>query len=220
MGKASSAKAARRALREELPADTRQFWHGGISGRTPGTILLPGDRVPGYSDLLKAAPQEIVRDIAPSWVYITTDRDLALDYAALTGSFFGSGELYRVRPLGVLAPDPDYAHVDGVSYRVKRAEVTAVEEKVDGSSPYSPTGAALRYTMWDDGTPMYDFNGFPLPSASMRELGVTAQDFRSLDRGTEFDAINRFAGQIIGQRHPGITQTEVDSIRARYRPRA
>jgi hypothetical protein len=220
MGKASAAKAARRALLEEQAADPREFWHGGASGLAPGTMLLPGEQVPGYSDLLKRAPQEMVAVLAPNWVYVTTDRDLAIDYAAQQGSLFGSGALYLVRPVGLLAPDPDYAHVDGISYRLKRAEIIRLEREFDGTDSYSPTGAALRYATWDDATQMYDSHGFPLPNATQRELGVTPGDLRSLGRGAPFEAINRHAGKIVGERNPGITQAVVDGIRAKHRSRA
>lgn len=177
---------------------------------------MPGNRVPGYREILQASHQELVREIAPSWVYVTTEKDLAIDYAALQGRLFGGGTVYRVDPLESLVEDPDYAHVPGVSYRVSRARVIEVHESFDASVEYSPTGAALRYATWDDGTHMYGDDGYPAPNATQQELGVTSAALRGLGRGADFGAINALAGHIVLQLHPGITQAQIDVIRRRH----
>lgn len=220
MGKASRAKAERKASRAELVADDRVFWHGGAAGLEPGTVLLPGYLVPGYAEVLRSAAQEFVKVIAPTWVYVTTDQDLALDFAALQGSLFGAGTAYRVEPLDLLQPDPDFAHVPGVSYRVKRARVISSNQTFDGSAPYSPTGAALSYATWDDGTAMYGSDGFPSPNATQRELGVTSAALRSLGRGADFESINAMASRVLLQLNPTITQAQIDVIRRKHGGRA
>ncbi|AJM78075.1 hypothetical protein C5C66_09120 [Rathayibacter toxicus] len=207
-------------MQEEHQAAARTFWHGGMPGLSPGTILIPGKLVPGYAELFRNAPAEDLQILAQNWLYVTTDRDLALDYAAQTGSLLGGGGLYRVEPFGQLVPDPDYKHVSGISYRVKRAKVLELEQEFDHSAPYSPTGAALRYTMWDDGTHMYDDMGYPSPNATQAALGVTPHDLRALDRGASHIAINELASQLVSTRNPGVTQAQIDKIRAKHANRA
>ena len=193
----------------------REFWHGGAPGLEVGTILVPGNQVPGYSEIFAETPQEDLKALGQGWVYVTTDRGLARDFAAQNGTLFGAGCLYRVQPLEGLVPDPDYAHFPGVSYRVRRARVLAIEEQFDGTVS-DPAGAALRYAMWEDGTRMYDDNGIPRPNSTHTELGVTAEDFLVLGRGASFSAIDELARRIVGQRNPGITQARIDVIRARH----
>jgi hypothetical protein len=218
MGKASSAKAARRLAGDD-PAAGREFWHGGARHLTPGTILVPGNQVPGYAEIFRDASAEVVKVLGQNWVYVTTDRDLALDFAAQNGSLFGYGALYKVQSLGELVPDPDFAHVPGISYRVRRARVIALEQEFDDTAEDSPTGAVLRYVMWDDGTRMYDDGGKPLPNMIQAALGVTAGDLQLLRRGAPFAAIQQLASDIVKQRNPRITQARINEIQAQLKIR-
>jgi hypothetical protein len=212
MGKASAAKAARRALLEEQAADTRQFWHGGRTGRSPGEVLVPGNLIPDYAEFLNLIPTDHKKELGINWVYVTTDRDLAFDYAVRFADRFGSASLYEVAPAGILHPDPDYPNVEGLSHRVRRATVVTVEQTLDQSAPYANTGAGQRYMTWDDGTPMYDSNLFPLPNLLQRELGVTALDLRVLRPGTPHPAIIDLANEIATKRNPRLTQADVDAL--------
>lgn len=79
-----------------------RFWHG---GRFPADGIL--------------LPQPVMRSGAPGdgWVYVTTERHLALTYAAtLPGSW-----LMEVDPVGELEPDPD--SILGTSFRCGSAKV-------------------------------------------------------------------------------------------------
>lgn len=79
-----------------------RFWHG---GRFPADGIL--------------LPQPVMRSGAPGdgWVYVTTERSLAVTYAAtLPGSW-----LMEVDPAGELEPDPE--SILGTSFRCSSAKV-------------------------------------------------------------------------------------------------
>jgi hypothetical protein len=70
----------------------REWYHGGPAGLLPGELLLPWDEL----GLTLTYPGE---DDIPGGVWVTTDRTHARFYA----SHLGRGDVYRVRPIGLMA---------------------------------------------------------------------------------------------------------------------
>lgn len=221
------AKADRRRLREEVAealAGTA-YWHGGPDGLKVGTILLPTTQLHQLSaDARIAHPW--FDDLDHGHVCATTDKVLAHDFAArwnlaMQAAFLqalspdGSlparnpwrevprtegGTVYRVQPLGPISRDPDYP--EGISFRMPRARIIAVEEP---SVPYSlkPSPAALHYQTWDTGERLWDDDGHALANKYMRERGITTADLAPLGYAADADEILRFANQRLAQRAQG-----------------
>lgn len=161
-----------------------EYWHGGSAGRAVGELLVPATDVPAYSQAIAEIPKELFNQQRPDYVHITTDRNLAFDYA-ISGAKYGPVALYRVKPLGHLERDPDYP---AVSHRCRSAMVLSVEpDVITAETP--DTGAHLRHSTWDDGSPLYDSEGYPLPNKTHRHFGVKASDLRALGYGANFDMI-------------------------------
>lgn len=218
------AKADRARLRQEMreAAQGTAYWHGGPDGLKVGAVLLP------TTQLHQLPPDTRLEhpwfsDIDHSHVCATTDRALARDFAAawdlekqaaflmaLTadGSLPGrnpwrdtprtkGGTLYRVQPLGPLTRDPDYP--EGVSYRMPRARVIAVEE---AAVPYNPKPSAetLHYQQWDTGERLWDDQGYAIANQRMLDHAVTSADLRPLGYAPDADTILRHAQQLAAQR--------------------
>lgn len=85
--------------------DTRTYWHGGIHGLEVGDLLLPA------SEHAAPAPVTVDSSLRPMYlstrVYVTTDRDLALMYAARYPQRL-RGTLYQVTPTPPIDPDPEW----------------------------------------------------------------------------------------------------------------
>lgn len=189
-----------RAERKRQRLETT-YWHGGPDGIATGTTLRPITEMLGISETSRFAGSQFA-DIDHGYVYGTTDRSLARDYAARWDmkaaagtvlSLMGSerlpahnpwkrvnrlqgGTLYRIAAIGDSFPDPDYPEV---GFRFRSARVVAVEE-VD--IPYStkPAPETLHYILRDTGERVYDEDGFALVPAKGRELGITDEDLRPL----------------------------------------
>lgn len=210
-----------RRRRADASASTVDYWHGGFHGLGVGDVLMPGTTVPGYRDIISLAPDTWTAEYRPDFVYITTNRDLALDYAirharlgALLGddqsSNHGLGALYKVRPSKGVWHDPDYP--PGVSFRCTSAKIISIEAKeISDATPL--TGAAAGYETWDDKSPMHNKDGYALPSNAQRALGVTALDLRFLGPYPDSNRVRATIDSLIAQRHPGITQAEVNGVR-------
>lgn len=94
----------------------------------------------------------------------------------------GGGSLYRIKPLppSSLEPDPDFI---ATGFSARRAEVLEVVE----DPVHMPEDDALRarnwkYSLWEDYSPMYDYDGYMLPSPEHRTGGATADIFRHLGK--------------------------------------
>ena len=95
------------------------YWHGGQRGLSVGDYILPPARTgaPATSDYAKRiAGGEVMR---ADRVYITTDPDAALMFAAMHPS---GGTVYRVDPVGELVHDPD-CDTPGLSFECERARI-------------------------------------------------------------------------------------------------
>lgn len=96
-----------------------EFWHGGQRGLPVGGYVLPpcetGARATSdYADILPGG--HVMR---ADRVYVTTDRDVAVMYAAMHPS---GGAVYHVEPCGALVDDPDCSEV-GLSFECRRARI-------------------------------------------------------------------------------------------------
>lgn len=204
-------KGNRKRQAKEAAANLR-YWHGGFRGRVVGDQLIPGTEVPGYGEQFAAggAPSQWIQDYRPDFVYVTTDRDLAYDFAAYKAALGHGATLYRVEPMGKPIHDPDYPK--GISFRCSGATVVDVEmDGIDHTSTL--TGAAHGYMTWDDGSPVYDDEGYALPSKGLKHLGASVEDLQTLGAYTEFEQIQEFAVRLVFERHPGITIDEIRQVR-------
>ena len=57
--------------------------------------------------------------------------------------------------------------------------------------------SVLRWATWDDGAPMYDANGLPLPPTAARKLGITAHHLAFLGFAATVDEINQVCSQVL-----------------------
>lgn len=186
---------------------SRTFWHGGAAGRQVGDFLIPGTEVPGYRNYLQRMSKEMLAEYRPDFVYITTEKDLAFDYAVYF-SQLGPAALYKVVPERV-EHDPDYP--SGVSFRCSRAQVISIEEHE--FSPGTPlTGASLRHQTWSDGSQLYSDDGFPLPNRAQARLGVLPEDLRGLGYNATFTDISRRITKVVEERNPGITRDAIMKV--------
>jgi hypothetical protein len=182
-----------------------EYWHGGASGRGVGEQLVPGTEAPGYSHVVDRMSPEDFAQQRPDYVYITSDRNFAFDYA-VSFAKFGAASLYRVKPLGHVEHDPDYPR--GVSFRCRAALVLAVEPDVI-TEETAETGAARGYETWDDGSPLYDPAGYPLPNKVQQHFGVTPAHLRSLGYGADFDLINLRSVETVRTLHPDLSPRDI-----------
>lgn len=174
-----------------------EFWHGGPAGRAVGDLLIPGTEAPGISQVVDEMSPEMFAQQRPDFVHITIDRNLALDYSILSAKL-GPAALYRVKPRGPLQPDPDYPR--GISQRCRAAVVLAVEpDVITAETP--DTGAHLGYSTWDDGSPLYDTDGYPLPNKIHQSSGVKPSHLRGLGYGADFDAIAELCTRTMRELH-------------------
>lgn len=87
---------------------TTRYWHGGT--------LIRGD-------MIHPQPNEGTRSGDPDgWVYVTTDRSLAVMYASTTVNPW----VHEVRPIGTVEADP--GSMLDTSFRCPRAEIIGREK--------------------------------------------------------------------------------------------
>lgn len=163
------------------------YWHGGRRGIAVGDMLRsPYERRREWSAIerrVEAINRRIGYDADrnPKLVYFTTDRELARGWA-MHLEHEGGGSLYRVRPVppSSLEADPDYA---GVGFAARRAEVVEVVEDLvvmDAEDALRATHG--KYSLWEDGSPIYDPDGYMLPPPAARDIGATASPYRHFGR--------------------------------------
>lgn len=189
--------------RQKDPAP--EYWHGGSAGRAVGERLIPATEIPAYSRAMAEMTKELFDQQRPDYVHITMDRNLAIDYA-ISSAKHGPAALYRVKPLGHVDRDPDYP--PGVSQRCRSAIVLSVEPDVI-TAETADTGAHLSYSTWDDGSPLYDSEGYPLPNKMHHYFGVKATHLRSLGYGANFDAIESHCRQTMLALKPNLELKDI-----------
>lgn len=168
---------------------------------------MPGVQVPGYEQIAHLLTGKDWEDYRPDFVYITTDRNLAYDFAVLQFELDEAAALYRVVPLTKPTHDPDFP--PGISFRCAAARVVAVEPELFSAST-KVSGAAIGYATWDDHSPLYDPDGYALPNKLQRHFGVTPEHLRHLGYAANFEDIRRRCQQVLKSLNPGITQADFD----------
>jgi len=103
-----------------------KYYHGGRRGLTH---LLPPSKTeqPCANDYVGRVNPMLARK---DRVYITTDMDCALLFAAFDPS--GKGVVYEVEPVGEVEIDPDYLGEDKISFQCGEAKVIRVAKKPSG----------------------------------------------------------------------------------------
>ena len=170
------------------------LFHGGVRGLRPGGRIRSAEVLAlppiGYSSGTK---------YLPGLVYLTAHEDTARAYAA---RYFDArlqqslpGDLYEVRPVGGLWVDPDYrtdGSADNVFLACREAEVVRVVERRVRRTADEQVRLEQPYLVWaGSDEPVLNEAGRMLPSAEMRQLGVSEEWLGLLRpwlRGTDVDA--------------------------------
>lgn len=186
------------------------YWHGGASGRSREDFILPAAQVPEMKLHYSKLPKTMHGTYQLDFAYVTTNRGLAFNYARRYAQAMGKpGALYRVAPHLPLSPDEDYP--DGVSFCCPRAVVLEVlGGPITGNAQIDIQG--LRASTWQDGTQLYDFQGYPLPNKVQQHFGVTRADLRGLGIAAPLDDIVTLAAQVLVMRNPGVTQAQINAV--------
>ena len=107
------------------PPITERLWHGGVPGLRPGDLITPGHRRLGITGCPICAGRDAGNTDQidppsrhPDKIYLTTSREYARFYAALS-----RGDLYRVSPVG---PVQRSAEDTIATYMASSARVVAV----------------------------------------------------------------------------------------------
>lgn len=163
------------------------YWHGGAPGLAVGQEIRPA--------IERSMPLAYINqdyDTDPKRVYITTDKNLAASFASqwidAKKMKSGGGTLYRVRPVGTLETDPDFAHVPGLAYSCD----SAVIEKIEKRKIFETVELRLhaeKHATWADGRKMYDEKGYLLPSPELEARGITAAQLRAFGRLPELEVV-------------------------------
>ena len=107
------------------PPITERLWHGGVPGLRPGDLITPGHHRLGITGCPICAGRDAGNtnqidppSRRPDKIYLTTSREYARFYAALS-----RGDLYRVSPVG---PVQRSAEDTIATYMASSARVVAV----------------------------------------------------------------------------------------------
>lgn len=185
------------------------YWHGGAAGRSVHDSILPASQVPEMRLLYSTVPQGMLGTFQQDFVYITTNEGLAFNYAQRYAQATGEpGALYRVAPSREPLHDVDYPV--GISFRCRAAVVLdVVGGPIAGNAPLSVQG--LQANTWQDGTQVYDPQGYPLPNKVQKKFGVTPADLRGLGIGAAMPDILSHASRVVQRKNPGITQDQINA---------
>lgn len=158
-------------------ADQTLYFHGGAPDLEPGDILRPATTL-GLDFTYHQG--NAVYD--PAYVYFTTRIEIATAYASRCVLPYVNevpGDVYRVQPLGPIEPDPDYEPLPEIYMRAPRArilEVVRTEVVLTDREQHQLESPWLHWGSLD--LPIYDTDGFMIPSPEMTSNGVTAEHTR------------------------------------------
>lgn len=159
------------------PGEETLYFHGGAPDLRPGDVLRPASAL-GFAFTYHQG--DATYD--PAYVYFTPQIEIATAYAARCVLPYVNeipGDVYRVQPLGPIEPDPDYGPLPEIYKRAPRArilEVVRTEVALTDREQFQLEAPWLHWGSLD--LPMYDVDGFMIPSAEMRSNGVTAEHTR------------------------------------------
>lgn len=161
--------------------DETEYWHGGAPGIGVGDYLLTPRQLIGRGHHYAPRPGFMITSPKEAdSVYFSSERQFARAYAYRNeillpnGTRIRRGALYRVRPLGPVEEDPDFAGA-GVSWCAPSAIVLAVETTKVSMPAAAAVEAIGRYSTWDDGRPMYLEDGRLQVTWQLEARGVTQQ---------------------------------------------
>lgn len=171
------------------------YYHGGVPGLAVGDCIKPIENTSAFNT------QEVMAAVARSGlgpasftdlahysasvVYLTARRDVAAAFASVYVSPEGRptlGDVYRVEPIGDLGVDPDFVHAPDLFFTAPRARIVKIERRRTRLTSYQACKATGPFMTWSDLTPMYDAEGYLLPSPEMRERGTTPAQCRRLGK--------------------------------------
>jgi hypothetical protein len=154
------------------------YFHGGMPGLKVGDKLRSAqDQGLKFSYLVPGSKYD------PESVYMATDLEVAKVYAAqfeLMSSKSTAavpGDVYRVRPLGPLRRDPD---LPPISFKAPEALVLEVVKENVLLSPREREQRIGPYRFYQDGKPVYDQDGYMLPSPAMEKDARVSVEFMKL----------------------------------------
>lgn len=182
--KKQSPRRERRRTKPTLPAsasssDGPAYFHGGVPDLEPGDILRSAADL-GFNVAYHTEAADEVYD--PGYVYLTTKVEIATSYAARCVMPVVNevpGDVYRVQPLGPLESDPDYDGMPGIYMRAPRARVLEVVRTEVALSDREQIQLEAPWLGWGSlDQPMYDADGFMIPSEEMKANGITAEHTR------------------------------------------
>lgn len=157
------------------PVAEGPYFHGGVPGKSPGDMVWSAQRL-GFAFQYRAseAPYD------PSYVYISTDVNVATTYASRYVDFYsnreGYGDVYEVEPLETPQADPDYHVFPEVFVRCRSARITRVVDTGVWLSRTEQNYLGRHYDVWGErGYPVFDDTGHIIPSEQMRANGVTRE---------------------------------------------
>lgn len=159
-----------------------RYFHGGAPGLAPGSRLLPSTQLgAAFSYFDPTATYD------PAQVFVTTDQNVARAYAARYLHPSGEprpGDLYEVRPTGALRVDEDYSRhgeFRGVFLACPAAEILRVVDRAVQHTAKELVELERPYLVWGaPDKPVYDEQGWIIPSEQMRDNGVTREWTTSL----------------------------------------
>lgn len=171
------------------PSDLTPYFHGGAPGLKPGGVLRPAAAL-GYN--FNYHLKDAVYD--PEYVYFTPKVEIATAFASrcvLPPVGEVPGDVYRVQPLGDVEPDPDFEPFPDIYLRAPRARILEVVRAKVVLTDREARQLEAPWSHW--GTPdqpMYDRDGFMIPSEQMKSYGVTAEHTRIYGPWLSWDRIS------------------------------
>lgn len=155
-------------LPTQRPSSQKTFWHGGPPNLSQ---IVPANEITLHPNHPRNLGFDYPGD--PSLVHVTTDRKFAEVYAgAYSAMNNGGGTVYRVRPLGKLADDPDQEAWPGLAYTCYEAEVLEAAEK-DVQFTIERQLYLTRFAQWNDGSPRWTATGHLNLNPSLKAHGIT-----------------------------------------------
>lgn len=130
----------------------------------------------------------------PRWVYLTSDEGVARAYASRYLDGFGRrppGAVYEVRALDEPRTDPDYSEFSTVYQRCRHAEIVRVVATDVQLTDAEQNRLEQAYSLWTDGTRVWDSDGLLKPSPEMLNNGVPHEWTAMLRPWLGLDYFNR-----------------------------
>lgn len=195
-----------------------RYYHGGAPGLAAQEHIVSAADL-GHVYVHGYATGSSALDVYdPSLVYISTDLDVAIGFAARyvdpQTAITGGGWVYEVTPSETPAPDPDWPVFPEEFLTTKRATIQRIIRRDVVMSRPEQVQLERRYLVWDSrDDPRYDAEGFMRPSKQMVEYGVTSDLLRGYGKWLPIEVIDP-AGRYVPL--PGHIQDKTAFIQDMY----